>query len=175
MQAGTIVTLMKGLFMSNAARFDLQAFFAHCNTSIREIHLTRLYMALTLVRLSGNSLSFTCAGMPPVFIYRKATGAVEEVLLSGMPLGAMKKYPYGLHETELGQGDAVLLITDGLPEQKNDAGEMFDYTRVQGLLAESADDHPDDMIKRLTAAGDAFMESALQDDDFTMLVIKRKE
>jgi sigma-B regulation protein RsbU (phosphoserine phosphatase) len=109
-----------------------------------------------------------------VFIYRKATGTVEEVLLSGMPLGAMKKYPYGLHETELGPGDAVLLISDGLPEQKNDAGEMFDYARVQGLLAESAGaSSPDGVITTLTTAGDAFMNGAVQDDDFTMLVIKR--
>jgi ligand-binding sensor domain-containing protein/serine phosphatase RsbU (regulator of sigma subunit) len=174
MQAGTIVTLMKGLFLSNASRFDLQEFFAHCNASIREIRLTRLYMALTLVRLRENSLSFTCAGMPPVFIYRKETGAVEEVLLSGMPLGAMKKYPYGFHQTDLAPGDAVLLLTDGLPEQKNVAGEMFDYARVQALLAEKAGGHPDELIATLTSAGDAFMDGALQDDDFTMLVIKRK-
>jgi ligand-binding sensor domain-containing protein/serine phosphatase RsbU (regulator of sigma subunit) len=174
MQAGTIVTLMKGLFISNSQRFDIQSFFAHCNTAIREIQLVRLYMALTLVRLKGNSLSFSCAGMPPVYIYRKATGAVEEVLLSGMPLGAMKKYPYGLHTTDLNVGDSVLLLTDGLPEQKNAAGDMFDYARVQGLFAESGTDQPSQVIRRLTEAGDSWMQGAVQDDDFTMLVIQRK-
>jgi ligand-binding sensor domain-containing protein/serine phosphatase RsbU (regulator of sigma subunit) len=175
MQAGTIVTLMKGLFVSDASRFDIQAFFNHCSKAIKEIRLARLFMAFTLVRLKGNSVSLSSAGMPPVYLYRKIDGSVEEILLKGMPLGAMKNFPYALHETELKSGDLLLLLTDGLPEQKNTAAEMFDYARVQQVVQQAGAGTPADIIAHLAKAGEAWMSGAIQDDDITMMVIKRKE
>ena len=175
MQAGTIVTLMKGLFVSDASRFDIQTFFNHCSRAIKDIRLGRLFMAFTLVRLKGKSVSFSSAGMPPVYLYRKADGTVEEVLLKGMPLGAMKNFPYALHEAELQQGDTLLLLTDGLPEQKNADEEMFDYVRVQNAFAEVGAQMPDEIIAHLARMGESWMGRAVQDDDITMMVIKKKE
>ena len=53
MQAGTIVTLMKGLFLSEAARSGIQAFFHHCSATIKGIRLGRLFMAFSLVTDQG--------------------------------------------------------------------------------------------------------------------------
>ena len=174
MQAGTIVTLMKGLFLSDAARFDIQVFFNHCSRAIKEIRLGRLFMAFTLVRLKGERLSFSSAGMPPLFLYRQNDGSVEEILLKGMPLGAMKNFPYVLHEEDLRPGDAVLLLTDGLPEQKDAQGEMFDYARVQTVFAGAGGGSPQEILGRLVRESDAWLNGAAPDDDITMLVIKKK-
>jgi serine phosphatase RsbU (regulator of sigma subunit) len=174
MQAGTIVTLMKGLFLSDASRFDLQTFFNHCSRAIKEIRLGRLFMAFTLVRLKGKSVSLSSAGMPPVYIHRKSDGSVEEILLKGMPLGAMKNFPYGLHETELSDGDTLLLLSDGLPEQKNASEEMFDYARLQKEFLGAVDQTPEEIITRLVQAGDAWMNGVAQDDDISLLVLRKK-
>jgi serine phosphatase RsbU (regulator of sigma subunit)/ligand-binding sensor domain-containing protein len=174
MQAGTIVTLMKGLFLSDACRFDIQVFFNHCSRAIKEIRLGRLFMAFTLVRLKGKNLSFSSAGMPPLFLYRQNDGSVEEILLKGMPLGAMKNFPYVLHEADLLPGDAVLLLTDGLPEQKDAAGEMFDYARVQSAFADSAGGSTQEIIGRLVQEAERWLNGASPDDDITLLVIKKK-
>ena len=173
MQAGTIVTLMKGLFLSDASRADIQSFFRRCSTAIKEIRLGRLFMAFTLVRLRGSSLSLSSAGMPPVYLHRKSGGSIEEIFLKGMPLGAMKSFPYGLHETELQTGDTVLLVTDGLPEQKNSRAEMFDYSRVEQVLTQTAALTPAEIIARLVAEGERWMKGALQEDDITLLVIRK--
>ena len=175
MQAGTIVTLMKGLFVSDAARYDIKTFFNHCSNAIKEIRLGRLFMAFTLVRLKGSSVSFSSAGMPPVFLYRSAERAAEEILVRGMPLGAMKNYPYGLFEADLKAGDTLLLLTDGLPEQKNPAGDLFDYARVQGAMKEVGDRPPEEIIQHLLRQGEMWMDGAEQEDDVTMLVIRMKE
>ena len=174
MQAGTIVTLMKGLFLSDAARFDIQVFFSHCSRAIKEIRLGRLFMAFTLVRLKGDRLSFSSAGMPPLFLYRENDGSVEEILLKGMPLGAMKNFPYALHDEELRPGDTVLLLTDGLPEQKDASGEMFDYARVQSAFAEVGGRSTEEIIGRLVQEAERWLNGASPDDDITMLVIKKK-
>jgi len=174
MQAGTIVTLMKGLFTSDASKLDIQTFMNHCSKSIKDIKLGRLLMAFSLLKIRGNKVSMSSAGMPPAYIYRKNSGAVEEIMLKGMPLGAMKNFPYALHETELDRGDVLLLISDGLPEQKNSAGEMFEYARVQKTFAEVADSAPDQIIKQLVGAVEGWMKGSQQEDDITLLVIRRK-
>ena len=175
MQAGTIVTLMKGLFLSDASRFEITEFFNRSSRAIKEIRLGRLFMAFTLVRLKGNSVSLSSAGMPPAYLYRKRDGSVEEILLKGMPLGAMKNFPYLLHETEMEPGDVMLLLTDGLPEQKNVAEEMFDYARVQQVFVESVASGPEEIIARLVKEGDSWMQGTELQDDITLLVMKRKE
>jgi serine phosphatase RsbU (regulator of sigma subunit) len=175
MQAGTIVTLMKGLFLSDASRFDITTFFNHCSRAIKEIRLGRLFMAFTLVRLKGNSVSLSSAGMPPAFLHRQGDGSVEEILLKGMPLGAMKNFPYLLHETTMAPGDTLLLLTDGLPEQKNAGQEMFDYARVQQTFVENVAGTPESIIQRLVSAADSWMSGVVLDDDITLLVIRKTE
>jgi two-component system sensor histidine kinase ChiS len=174
MQAGTIVTLMKGLFLSDASHFDILTFFAHCSNAIKQIRLGRLFMALTLVRLKGNSVSLSSAGMPPAYMYRARDHAVEEILLKGMPLGAMKNFPYVLYEGALEPDDVLLLLSDGLPEQKNITGEMFDYARVEDTFRSCAGSSPRDVIQRLIGEGETWMAGgAVQDDDVTLMVIRR--
>ena len=174
MQAGTIVTLMKGLFLSDAAQFDIQTFFNHCSQAIKEIKLGRLFMAFTMVRLQGRQVSLSTAGMPPVFLFRCADRSVEEILMKGMPLGAMKNFPYAVHKQELQPGDTLVLLTDGLPEQKNGGGEMFDYARVRNVVSATGEQPPKDIIDALVREGDSWMAGVAQDDDITIMAIKMK-
>jgi sigma-B regulation protein RsbU (phosphoserine phosphatase) len=132
-------------------------------------------MAFSLVRINGSTIAFSSAGMPPVFLYRRASGIVEEMQLRGMPLGAMKNAPYGLQEIAMQPGDTLLLLTDGLPEQKNASGEMFEYHRVQSTLASTCPAPPRMVIDQLVRAGEAWMEGVALDDDITLLVIQKKE
>jgi len=173
MQAGTIVTLMKGLFLSDAAHVDIRTFFNRCSLTMKEIKLGRLFMAFNMVRLNGKKVSFSSAGMPPAYLHRHATDDLEEIFLKGMPLGAMKSFPYALHEMEMERGDTLLFLTDGLPEQKNAAGEMFDYARVQQTFREALTGKPGDIITRLVSAGETWMDGVPQDDDITLLVIRK--
>jgi ligand-binding sensor domain-containing protein/serine phosphatase RsbU (regulator of sigma subunit) len=175
MQAGTIVTLMKGLFLADTGTEEIVPFFQRSSNSIKQIKLGRLLMAFTLVRLTENSVSFSCAGMPPVFVRRKGAGPVEEIMIKGMPLGAMKNFPYVVQSTFLSPGDMMLLMTDGLPEQKNDAGEMYDYRRIEEAFEEARDKSPDEIIQHLITRGDQWRATAPQDDDITLMVIRRRD
>jgi len=65
-----------------------------------------------------------------------------------MPLGAMKNFPYSLHETILGvRRHTLLLLTDGLPEQKNRAKRCLTTTRVQGVFASVIGREPKEIIE----------------------------
>ena len=174
LQAGTMVTLMKGFFTSDAAKLELKDFMSHCTAMIKEIKLGRILMSFSLLRIKDHKLLLTSAGMPPVYYYNNTSKEVEEILIQGMPLGAMKKFSYQVVEKELATGDTLLLLTDGLPEQMNQNEEMFDYARVKSRFKEIAECPPDSIIENLVKSGDEWMGNTLQADDITFIVIKIK-
>ena len=174
LQAGTMVTLMKGFFTSDAARMELNDFMSHCTAMIKEIKLGRILMSFSLLRICDSKLTLTSAGMPPVYYYNKELDDVEEILIQGMPLGAMKKFSYQVVDKQLKPGDTLLLLSDGLPEQMNPNEEMFDYPRVKKHFKEIAGSSPDDIIKSFVELGDQWMGERIQADDISLIAIKVK-
>ena len=174
LQAGTMVTLMKGFFTSDSSKLSPQDFMNHCSRMIKEIRLGRILMSFSYLKIDGCKLSITSAGMPPVYYYNKESKEVDEIVIQGMPLGAMRNFSYKLIEKEVKTGDTILLLTDGLPEQMNTREEMFDYPRVKENFTLLAENDPDEIITKLTAAGDNWMEGIVQADDISFVVIKVK-
>ncbi|MFO7526092.1 MAG: two-component regulator propeller domain-containing protein [Ignavibacteriaceae bacterium] len=174
LQAGTMVTLMKGFFTSDSSKLGLKEFMNHCSKMIKEIELGRILMSFSYLKIEANKLLMSSAGMPPVFYYDNDTKLVEEIVIQGMPLGAMRNFPYKVIEKDIKSGDIILLLSDGLPEQMNSKEEMFDYERVKNNFLDSVNYNPGEIINRLVEAGDKWMNGTVQEDDITFTVIKIK-
>ncbi len=174
LKAGTVVTAMKGLFLTFAAEPEIAAVFDRSSRVLKGMNLRSLFMGLTMVKLNGRRMKVSSAGMPPVLIYRAETGSVEEVMIKAMPLGSVTGYSYRERELTLGCGDVVVLMSDGLPERFNQAGEMFDYSRTKESLARAAALAPREVIGRMVGAGEAWAEGRQQNDDITLVALKVK-
>jgi ligand-binding sensor domain-containing protein/serine phosphatase RsbU (regulator of sigma subunit) len=174
LKAGTMVSVIKGLFCSEYTHLDIDSFFHKCTHTIRHMRLGNLYMALTLMSIRGTNVHISSAGMPPLLVYRPAAGTMETVFLKGTPLGAFPNVLYKSNEFELGEGDTMLLFSDGLPELFNRQGEMFGYDRVARLFEEVGHRSPREIILHLKEAGDHWLEGKSADDDITFVVIKFK-
>ncbi len=174
LQAGTMVTLMKGFFTSDSSKLGLQDFMNHCSRMIKEIKLGRILMSFSLLKIDKCKLYVTSCGMPPIYYFNNDSKEVEEIVIQGMPLGAMKKFPYKLVEKDLKSGDKILLLTDGLPEQMNDKEEMFDYPRVMETYKTLVNNKPQEIIDKLVEAGDQWMNGTAQADDISIVVIEVK-
>jgi serine phosphatase RsbU (regulator of sigma subunit) len=174
LKAGTVVTAMKSLFRTFAAEPEIVPVFNKSSRVLKEMNLRSLFMGLTMIKLNGRRMKLSSAGMPPVLIYRAETGSVEEVMIKAMPLGSVPGYSYRERELTLGCGDVIVLMSDGLPERFNHAGEMFDYLRTKESMAQAATLSPSEIIERLVAAGEAWAEGRPQDDDITFVALKIK-
>jgi serine phosphatase RsbU (regulator of sigma subunit) len=174
LRAGTVVTAMKSLFRTFAAEQEIVPVFKESSRVLKEMNLRSLFMGLTMIKLRGRRMKVSSAGMPPVLIYRAETGSVEEVMIKAMPLGSVRGYPYRERELTLGCGDVVVLMSDGLPERFNGAGEMFDYWRTRETLSLSAARSPHEIIECLAGAGETWANGRPQDDDVTFVVLKVK-
>jgi sigma-B regulation protein RsbU (phosphoserine phosphatase) len=174
LKAGTMVTVTKGLFNHLAEQSDLVATLSQTSRALKRMNLRSLFMAMTLVRLKGNLLQCSVAGMPPILIYRAAAQTVEEIPLRGAPLGGLTDYAYRQAETFLSVGDVVLLLSDGLPERFNAAGEMFGYDRSKESLLANAHAAPQAVIDCLLQTGEDWAAGKAADDDMTFVALKMK-
>jgi serine phosphatase RsbU (regulator of sigma subunit) len=174
MRAGTMVTATKSLFSSHASNPDILFTFQEITRCIKTMNMHMLSMCLSILKIKGNRLQISAAGMPPALLYRNNTKTVEEIVLKGMPLGAYQDFPYELRETEILSGDTILLMSDGLPELFSRSKEMFGYDRVMDIYKNSADNNPEKIIEELKNAGSEWTNNNDPNDDVTFVVIKVK-
>jgi serine phosphatase RsbU (regulator of sigma subunit) len=170
--AGTMVTAVKGLFAGGAGEVAPAAFLRAANAAVHRMGLVRRAMALTVARLDGRRLVLSAAGMPPALHHVAARAKVSEIALAGTPLGARGDFPYTEAAIDLAAGDAVLFVSDGLPELPNAAGEPFGYERLAGRFAELATGDARAIVAGLEASVAAWSPDHSPADDVTFLVLK---
>jgi serine phosphatase RsbU (regulator of sigma subunit) len=174
LKAGTMVSVIKSLFISSAADTDIKVFFEKCTRTIKQLHLGNLYMALSFVKIQSNQLVVSCAGMPPIYIYRNETKTVETILLKGMPLGAFYNFEYKDAKVKLNDGDTILLFSDGLVELFNDKKEMYDYARIISTFEKIGQKSSQLIIDDLVKEVDKWRNGNPPNDDVTFVVLKVK-
>jgi len=116
MKAGTLVSMMKSLFIANSIDKNISEFISSSNEALKKSKLKKMMMAFAMISITGNIIEIANAGIPPVFIYRKEKDEIEEISVNGLPLGAMYNSKYEIYKGDLSKGDVILLLSDGFPE-----------------------------------------------------------
>lgn len=173
-RAATMVTVVKGLLTARAGSMELPLLLAEASHAIKQMRLSRMHMAVSLLRTDGERLELSAAGIPPALVWRAAEGRVEEVALSGPPLGSLAGARYQHWRSRLAPGDTVLLTSDGFPELRDGSDEVVGYPRLRELFAAAAGRSPDALIRHLADAADAWTGGAPPADDVTFLVVKAR-
>jgi serine phosphatase RsbU (regulator of sigma subunit) len=144
------------------------------NRVVKKVDLGILRMSLNIALIKDNQITLSSAGMPPYFMYRAATKTTEEIQLSGVPLGSFNDVHFDQTITSFNTGDILVIISDGLPEAPNLAGELFDYQKLQDLIATYGDLSAQKVIDQLMIEADTWLEGNHNPDDITLVVIKHK-
>ncbi len=157
---------------------DLVERISRINSLLKRINNYRLlHMALTLIELKYDEKSGIVrakavgGGMPPLYLLR-TSGHVEELAIEGLPLGATEAPAYQPTEFQLKSSDLLLLMSDGLPECINEAGEFLGYARLLAEIKEASQMSPDTsgVVKHLIGTLDNW--SSHGDDDMTLIALK---
>ncbi len=89
-------------------------------------------------------------------------------------VGGIEGARYQEYELQLEKGDKLFLYTDGVPEANNTVEEMFGTDRMIEALNTCAGASPEEILKNVTDAVNAFVGEAAQFDDITMLCLEYK-
>ena len=81
----------------------------------------------------GGRLALATAGHPSPYLNGR-----EIALAGSMPLGLSETEVYSQTSFEVRSGDRVVLLTDGIPEARNEQGAIFGFPRVETLLRDGA-------------------------------------
>ena len=174
LNAGTVVTATKSLFNSYAHNSDIIETLNLMSSSLKKMNFRLLSMCLMLLKIKGNNLRLSSAGMPPALVYRSSTNKVDEFLIRGMPLGTSSSFPYELRETKISNGDTILLMSDGFPELFSEDRKMFGYKNAQHEFQKCGEESPKIIIENLKKVMKEWSAGRLPDDDITFVVIKVK-
>lgn len=172
LQAGIVVAVAKSLFQTSREEPGPAAVLRRVADGLASLRERRASMALAVLRLNGSSVRLASAGMPPLLVFRGATGQTEEILLPGMPLGTMHEGVWEEREVHLASGDALLAMTDGLAESVDSAGEQFGYDRAVALFASLTSRDAAGIVDGMLAGAVSFLGGAGLEDDFSVVALK---
>jgi sigma-B regulation protein RsbU (phosphoserine phosphatase) len=114
------------------------------------LYFTLLYGILDT---STGQFRFVSAGMPGPSVAR-ADGTVEVHEVPGTPIGLLPDSEYEDSELALGPGDRLYLHSDGLSEERGEAGQMFGQEQMTAVIAEHR-------TAQLHASMDALIEAVV--------------
>lgn len=104
----------------------------------RDICLLKSFMPLASLFIAKldpatGVVKYCSAGHPPALLLR-ANGELELLSDGGMLLGVVAATPYTCGSFTLGDGDVLMVYSDGITESQNCDGEEFGYKRLEAQL-----------------------------------------
>jgi hypothetical protein len=118
------------------------------------------FATCVVVRLDDDrQLTLANAGHLPPYL-----NGTEVPFAGSTPLGLTQTAAYGQSSLQMRAGDRLLLLTDGIPEARNDQWVLLGFPRVETLLKEGAS---------ARTVADAAQQHG-QNDDITVISISRR-
>jgi serine phosphatase RsbU (regulator of sigma subunit) len=178
---------LKGLMLSLSERYSSpRQLLIEANRIISNHLDTRSFITMTyaVIDLRARTLTYARAGHCPL-IYLPgsyaAVGGVQILAPDGLVLGLKidngEMFERLLQESQLplGAGDLFVLFTDGISEAMNPSDECFGEGRLGDLIAEHGHMPFEELRERILREIRAFVGTASQHDDMTMLLLKVEE
>jgi adenylate cyclase len=175
--ASLFMALGKALCKSCALRGeqDIGAIVRRANAEISRDNPGDMFITLFagILDLATGELQFCNAGHDAPFIVRKDTPPYQIVCEGGPALCWAPEWPYVTERHQMQPGEIICLLTDGVTEATNRAGELMGHERtgaaIHGLPPGSTSM---EAVARLRHAVDCFLAGAALSDDLTLLALR---
>jgi sigma-B regulation protein RsbU (phosphoserine phosphatase) len=144
------------------------------NNIIAEDAKSGMFVTLFLGVLSekDRTFSYVNAGHNSPVVFRSRDRTIEELLPTGIALGAVENGEYSSRNLSVGKGDVIVMYTDGVTESINADEELFGENRLNAIIKENARLSAKEILDRILAAVKEFSGDMPQFDDITLLVVK---
>jgi len=141
---------------------------------LRETVGGRLFVTFQIALLDPalGRVTVANAGHPPLFLASR-DGRVTRIGGASLPLGTALDGEFSEETEALGEGDALLLFSDGVPEVRNLHDELFGERRLLEELRRARPGAPARRVRDALLNGLArFKGDVEQEDDLTLIVAK---
>jgi phosphoserine phosphatase len=155
---------------------DLETAFRHVNDLLAATSDDGRFVTamIGLLDTATHRLRYLSGGQAPILHFQAAPGACARYTSTSFPMGAMPiaklKPPVAI---DLAPGDILALLTDGIFEFADPQAAQFGVERVEQLLCAHHRESMPALAQRLLDAVRDFACGAPQEDDITMVLVKR--
>jgi phosphoserine phosphatase len=150
--------------------------FRHINDQLADDLASNRFVTafLGVLDSGGHRLEYHAGGQGPLLRFHAADGKCEWMKASTVPMGLMAGLPLEQPPPmDLAPGDIVALMTDGIYEYENPSEEQFGESRVEAIVRQHHDAPMSKLLERIVASVEEFAEGAPQNDDMTILLVRR--
>lgn len=134
------------------------------------------FVTLFLFLLSPHGMGqFINAGHNPAYLFRSATGMIEELVsdADSYVLGMFDFASYHSRTLHLYKGDILVVYSDGLTDAQNQQEEMFGEERLLKIIQQEAPSGSHALKPKLLKAIEEFTQGMPQNDDITFVVVEK--
>jgi sigma-B regulation protein RsbU (phosphoserine phosphatase) len=132
------------------------------------------FVTLFLFLLSPQGVGkFISAGHNPAYLFRSATGTIEDLVSDAFVLGMFDFVSYQSRTFHLDKGDILVVYSDGLTDAENQQEEMFGKERLLSLIEREAPSGSHALQQKFLEAIAAFTQDTPQTDDITFVVVEK--
>ena len=121
---------------------------------------------------SGNG-QFISAGHNPAYLFRSATGKIEQLASDAYVLGMFDFASYQSRVLQLDKGDILVVYSDGLTDAQNQQEEMFGEERLLEIFQQEAPSGSRALEQKFLQAIEEFTQGMPQTDDITFVVVEK--
>ena len=168
--------MMSKIILTNNAMIGMRPaqILEEANTAICDHNQEEMFVTVWLGILELSTGRLTAANAGHEYPVLKAPDGDFELLKDrhGFVIGGMAGVKYREYELTLAPGAKLFLYTDGVPEAADPDQALFGIDRMLAALNEDPGAGPEQLLKNVRAAVDAFVKDAEQFDDLTMLCLE---
>jgi phosphoserine phosphatase len=155
---------------------DLDSAFSNINDQLAQDLSSNRFVTAFLGQLDATThrIEYHAGGQGPLLHFHALEDRTEFCDSTVMPMGLMEGLPILQSRTfELGPGDVLGLMTDGIFEYENVAGEQFTHEKVAELIREHQNEPMTRLIDILVEQVGEWGRNVPQADDMTIVLVRR--
>jgi phosphoserine phosphatase RsbU/P len=156
---------------------DLETAFMQVNNQLAATLADDRFITafIGLLDVASHRMRFHSGGQAPILHYQAATGVCVRLDPTSFPLAAMPLASLRpAVDLDLAPGDLLVLLSDGIYEYANAGDEEFGEDRVEAILGAHHAQSMAELSATLLRAVDEFAQGAPQEDDITIVLVKRR-
>lgn len=176
--ASLFMALSKTLCKSMALRgyIPLKELMGKINEEISRENQALLFVTAIagIINVLNGELQLSSAGHDVPFLVRPGEPLTSLDIEGGPPLCVLEGYEYNTTQIVLKPHDMLVLISDGVTDAQNPAGDLYGRERISNFVnsLKPADQHAESVCRGLYQDIKRFTEEANQSDDITIMVIR---
>jgi len=172
--------VVTGLRMGIEKELKVAHVFEKLNRVIHRSRLSSRFVSVFYGELEadGNLVYVNAGHQPPILFFKEQRPdrlSEMELTIGGTVIGPLPEARFRRGFARVHPGEVLLMLTDGILERRDKAGEFFGVDRVREIVRELQARPAQVILARLFEAAFAWGEARPWEDDATIVVVKRVE